>query len=73
MQQMRSALLSAAEESSAFPELQGAAAAALGELCPAMPPAQRQRAITILGSLAGSGQHQTATPARAALPRCRTR
>lgn len=65
------AILDAAEESSAFPELQGAAAAALGELCRAMPPAQRQRAVTILTALAASGQHQSATPARGALHRCR--
>ncbi|HWM85310.1 MAG TPA: HEAT repeat domain-containing protein, partial [Kofleriaceae bacterium] len=55
-----------AAEAVAFPEIQAAAAAALGRLCP-------PSAMRLLRQLAASGQHQVSAPARAALRRCRAR
>jgi HEAT repeat protein len=53
-----------AAEAVAFPEIQAAAAGALGRLClPA--------GLPVLRDLAGSSQHQVSAPARAALRRCR--
>ena len=60
------ALMSAADESSAFPEIQAAAATALGALCPA-------GAAGLLRKLAGTAQHQVSAAARAASRRCRAR
>ncbi len=60
------ALMKAAEESSAFPEIQAAAATALGALCP-------PGAAGLLRRLAGTAQHQVSTAARAAARRCRAR
>jgi HEAT repeat protein len=60
------ALMAAAEESSAFPEIQAAAATGLGALCP-------PGAGALLRKLAGSAQHQVSTAARAAARRCRAR
>jgi HEAT repeat protein len=57
-------ILRAAEVS--LPEIQGAAAAALGRMCPAA-------GMRRLRALAGSAQHQVAAPARAALRKCRAR
>jgi HEAT repeat protein len=60
------ALTAAAEESSAFPEIQAAAATALGALCP-------PGAAGLLRKLAGTAQHQVQAAARAAARRCRGR
>jgi HEAT repeat protein len=50
----------------ALPEIQGAAAGALGRMCPA-------GGMRRLRELAESAQHQVAAPARAALRKCRAR
>ena len=60
------ALATTAEESSAFPEIQAAAASALGLLCP-------PGAAGILRKLAGTAQHQVSAAARFAARRCRAR
>ncbi len=60
------ALMAAADESSAFPEIQAAAATGLGALCP-------PGAGALLRKLAGTAQHQVSTAARAAARRCRAR
>ena len=52
-----------AAEAVAFPEIQAAAATALGRVCPAS-------ALPVLRELARSSQHQVAAPARASLRRC---
>ncbi|HKE15369.1 MAG TPA: HEAT repeat domain-containing protein, partial [Kofleriaceae bacterium] len=59
-------VLMRAAEAVSFPEIQAAAAGALARSCP---PA----ALPILRDLAASGQHQVASPARAALRKCGAR
>ena len=60
------ALMTAAAESSAFPEIQAAAATSLGGLCP-------PGAADLLRRLSGTAQHQVSMAARAAARRCRAR
>jgi HEAT repeat protein len=55
-----------AADTVAFPEIQGAAATALGKTC-------APGALPVLRDLARSGQHQVSAPARAALRKCARR